>query len=85
MNLIAVDAAGEWGCRGEEAISRSHGLEVSGKQHGPLLAKTGPLVAVNQLATRLGICLKRVSCGEDACPHLGSKEESLVSTIMRQG
>lgn len=81
MNLIAVDAAGEWGCGGEEAISRSHGPEASGKKHGPLLTRTSPLVAVNQLATRLNICLKRVSCGGDS----GSEEERLMSTIIRQG
>lgn len=85
MNLIAVDAAGEWGCGGEEAISRSHGLEASGKKHGPLLTRTGPLMAINQLVTRLDICLKGVLCGEDACLHSGSKEERLMSTIMRQG
>lgn len=69
VNLPAVNAAREWDCRGEEAISWSHGPEISGWGFGPLLlilTKTGLLTAASQPATRPDICLKKVSCGENA-------------------
>lgn len=87
-NLPAVNAAREWDCGGEEAISRSHGPEISGWGSGPLLlilAGTGLLTAASQPATLLDICLKKVSCGENAQLDPGIRGDSLMSTITRQG
>lgn len=87
VNLLAVDAPREWDCSGEEAISRSHGLELFGGKSGRILTGTGigPLIAINQLVTWLGVCLGKFLCGKDACLHSGIREENLMSIIMEQG